>query len=215
MRDWVRLTLSTLACLAVGTVVSWWMFVAFLHPPPSHVVAALEYLGESAIMALVVGTAILLAIIRFVPRLSLKIWLACIAGTAGGMMISLITPFMMFAQQSDLRLLEITLVYSLVIGLAFGLIVATLVTRQIQLLHPAAERISSVRIAPRCDATGRHQIHVLGHYSIRRAVDLDHRPPRLRSDRAQLRRRPLSPQFRQLVTNALQRTLPNQLCRRL
>ncbi|GAC1322612.1 MAG: hypothetical protein NVSMB22_09560 [Chloroflexota bacterium] len=163
MRDWVRLTLSTLACLAVGTVVSWWMFVAFLHPPPSHVVAALEYLGESAIMALVVGTAILLAIIRFVPRLSLKIWLACIAGTAGGMMISLITPFMMFAQQSDLRLLEITLVYSLVIGLAFGLIVATLVTRQIQLLHDGAVQIGSGRFDTRVEVNGNDEIAVLAH----------------------------------------------------
>lgn len=173
MRAWLRLTLSTLACLGAGTLVSWWLFVTYLHPPASHVAAALQYLSESAVMALAVGTAILLAIIRFVPRLSLKIWLACIAGSVGGLTVALITPYLMFAQQSDLRLLEITLVYSLVIGMAFGLIVATLITRQISLLHEGAVRVGAGRFDTRVKVEGRDEIADLADAFNRMSMELD------------------------------------------
>ncbi|MGI8824906.1 MAG: sensor histidine kinase [Chloroflexota bacterium] len=161
MRIWIRLAISALLAMVAGTILCWWLFVVTLNPPPSHVLAALKYLVISGGTSLSLGTALLLLIARYVPRLSAKIWLACIAGSAGSLMVVLVTPYLMFAQQTDLRLLEVTLVYSLVIGLVFGLIVATLVTRQIMSLRDGAARLGSGQFNTRVEVRGNDEIAML------------------------------------------------------
>lgn len=158
MRSWLRLMGIILACLAVGTGAAVLLLVGLLHAPPSHTVEALLYLVISGVVSLLIGSAAVLALSRYVPSLGAKIGVAFVLGSIAAIVTILFTPWLMFASQSDFYLLIITLLYFVAISLAFAFIIATITTRQLDDLHGAALRVAAGELGAQVTVRGQDEV---------------------------------------------------------
>lgn len=138
-----RVIAVTAGSLVLGIGVALLLFTFWLHLPASHAASAIRFLVMSGTISLLAGIAALLAISRFAPRLGLKIAMASLFGSAAAIVNILVTPLLMFKEQSDFSLLVVTLLYFLAISLAFASIVAAVMTRQIETLHEGASRLAA------------------------------------------------------------------------
>ncbi len=158
MRQWVWPASAIIGCLIGGLAISWLLFVILLQAPPSHVLAAVRYLAITGIISLLAGTMGILVIERYVPRLGLKIGIATIFFSAAAVINMIVTPLMMFKEHSDFVILSVTLLYFLIISLAFATLVATLTTRQVKALRQASARLAGGDFATRVPIHGSDEV---------------------------------------------------------
>ena len=173
MKLWIKLGAVAVGCVALGVGVALVLLIAWLHTPPSHTVAALQYLVTSAVVSLTVGTAALLGLSRFVPNLALKIGFACTFGSVAAIVNVLYTPWMMFASRNDLYILLITLIYFVTISLAFAFIIATATTRQLNALHEGAMKIGSGDFGTSVEVQGADEVADLAKAFNRMSAELE------------------------------------------
>lgn len=172
MRIWLRLAVIALLCLALATGVALLLLVELLHDPPSHVEEALLYLVTSGVLSLIVGTAAMLILSRYVPSLGLKTGVAFLFGSAAAIVNVMFTPWLMFASRTDFYLLIITLLYFVLISLAFAFIIATTTTRQLQALHQGALEVAEGRFGVTVDVQGADEVADLARAFNRMSLEL-------------------------------------------
>jgi len=162
MKPASRVAFALFACFSAGIAMSWLLFVAWFHASPSFTVKALQFLAVSGLLSLVTGSAALLGVTRHVPSFGIRVGVASVAGSAAALASLMVTPLVMFKERSDLNILVITLLFFLLISLAFGLLVAMLTTRQLQALHHAAERVAAGEFGARVRVEGTDEVAMLG-----------------------------------------------------
>ncbi|HZS93719.1 MAG TPA: ATP-binding protein [Chloroflexota bacterium] len=143
MTGWNRIAAVVAACYLAGLALSLLLFAFWLQAPRSHVIAALEYLGGTGIVSLLIGLAALVVAARWAPSLGIKIAVASLFGSAIAILNVVVTPLLMFSETADRHILVITLLYFFILSLAFAALVASITTRQLKALHEGAGRVAA------------------------------------------------------------------------
>jgi signal transduction histidine kinase len=154
MRLWLRLVLLTAGCLALGLGMTVLLLSLWQHAPSDHAITTLRYLLVSGLLSLGAGVLALLLAIRFAPTLGIKVAAASLCGSVAATINVMVTPLLMFSEQSDKDILVITLLFFFALSLAFASIVAVITTRQIHSLHTAALRLGTGDFSARVPVQG-------------------------------------------------------------
>ncbi len=172
MRVELRIGAVIAGSVAVGLTLSTLLFVGWLHAPPSHVIAAVQYLVTSGLVSLAVGGGAMVLAARFLPSLGVKIAVASLAGSVAGVVNVMWTPLLMFSEQSDRDILAITMLYFLAISCAFAFLIAAITSRQIHALHQGALKVAAGEFDARVGVRGVDEVADLGRAFNRMATEL-------------------------------------------
>jgi signal transduction histidine kinase len=158
MKLWVKLAEVAAACLIAGLILSAFLLADWLHAPGHHTEVALRYLLITGVISLLAGVAALILASHFVPNLGVKIALASLFGSIAALINVVVTPLLMFSERSDKYILVITLLYFVVISLAFAAIVGVFTTQQIHTLHDGVRRLAAGRFGERVAVQGTDEV---------------------------------------------------------
>lgn len=143
------LTLSLLAALLVALLLA----VGWMNAPRSDITDLVVYLLGSGSISIALGVAGVYWLLRGRGRLWRQIALSCVVGTAIALFNVFLTARLMFInQEHDLQLLLLLLLFSGLVSLAMGYILARELARRVAALNAGAQQIAdgdfAVRVVP-------------------------------------------------------------------
>jgi signal transduction histidine kinase len=158
MKLWLKLGAVAAGCLIAGLALSALLLTRWMHAPGHHTTVALQYLLITGVLSLLAGVAALILASHFVPNLGAKIALASLFGSIAALINVVVTPLLMFSERSDKYILVITLLYFVLISLAFASIVGVFTTQQIHTLHEGVRRLAAGRFGDRVAVQGTDEV---------------------------------------------------------
>jgi signal transduction histidine kinase len=172
VKAWLRLGLVLAGCLCIGLLASFLLLANWLGAPPSHTASALRYLLYSGVISLAAGVAAVMLAVRFIPSLGVKIAIACLFGSVAAIINVVVTPLLMFSERSDKYILVITLIYFLIISLAFAGIVGVITSGQLHALRDGARQIGRGEFGHRVEVQGSDEVADLARAFNRMSMEL-------------------------------------------
>ncbi|MFN8498388.1 MAG: ATP-binding protein [Anaerolineae bacterium] len=122
----------------------------------------MAFLGVSTVLSLALATC-LFWLSRDAPSLWLKVMIAYSLGLLVALANIAVTARLMFLSEHDLALLALLLLFSTVISLGFGVMLAGMISATARRLANATEKVAAGDLAVRVEVEGRDELAQLGH----------------------------------------------------